>query len=67
MRQEGHKLPDTLEQSANLVEGASCPNCGERLSITEHGGVPDITCTRCGSRVMLGTVEVKFEVVKRDQ
>lgn len=67
MRKEGSKLPDNLDQSAKLVEGANCPNCGERLNITQHGGVPDITCTKCGSRVMLGTVEVKFQVVKRDQ
>lgn len=66
MRIEGHNLPDTLEQQANLVEGASCPNCGERLNLTQHGGVPEVSCTRCGARVMLGTVEVKFQISKRE-
>lgn len=66
MRKTGSKLPETLVDSAKLVEGADCPKCGERLTVRPKGGVPDVTCTRCGARVMLGTVEIKFEVYEKE-
>lgn len=65
MRKEGSKVIEDFNKAATLVEGANCPNCGERLNITNQEA-PEIACRRCGVRVMLGTVEVKFQVVKRD-